>query len=43
MSFDCPKCIINNKKEIVLGTSDPWSMSHLSQRTSILYCRVSNL
>ena len=29
-------------KKIMLGTSDAWSTSHLSQRTSVLYCRLSN-
>ena len=27
-SFECPKSIRNDKK--ILGTSDAWSMSHLS-------------
>ena len=26
----------------MLGTSDAWSMSHLSQQTSVLYCRLSD-
>ena len=26
----------------MLGTSDPWSTSHSSQRTSVLYCRLSD-
>ena len=30
------------KKKIILATSDAWSTSHLSQQTSILYCRLSN-
>ena len=29
-------------KKIMLGTSDPWSTSHSSQRTSVLYCRLSD-
>ena len=28
--------------KIMLGTSDDWSMSHLSQQTSELYCRLSD-
>ena len=35
-SFECPKSIRNYKK-IMLGTSDTWSMSHLSNRPSELY------
>ena len=30
-------------KKIILGTSDTWSTSHLSQRTSVLHCRLSDL
>ena len=30
-------------KKIMLGTSDAWSTSHLSQQTSILYCRLTDL
>ena len=30
------------KKIIILGTSDPWSTSHLFQQTSVLYCRLSD-
>ena len=26
----------------MLGTSDAWSTSHLSQQTSVLYCRLSD-
>ena len=26
----------------MLGTSDPWLTSHLSQQTSVLYCRLSH-
>ena len=33
-SFECPKSIRNYKKKIMLGTSDTWSTSHLSKRTS---------
>ena len=29
-SFECLKSIINNEKEIMLGTSEAWSMSLLS-------------
>ena len=32
----------NYEKKIILETSDAWSTSHLSQRTSILYCRLSD-
>ena len=32
----------NCEKRIILGTSDAWSTSHLSQRTSVLYCRLSD-
>ena len=46
-SFECPKSIKTYKK-IMLGKSDPWSTSHLSQRTSkagyyIVDCRTSSL
>ena len=32
-------------QKIILGTSDPWLMSHLShwRRTSVSYCRLSDL
>ena len=40
-SFECPTSIKNYEK-IMLGTSDPWLTSHLSQRTSISYCRLSD-
>ena len=30
------------EKKIILGTSDAWSTSHLSQQTSVLYCRLSD-
>ena len=33
MSFDCPESIRNYEK-IMLGTSDAWSMTHLSRQTS---------
>ena len=33
-SFECRKSIRNHEK-IMLGTSDAWSTSHSSQRTSI--------
>ena len=29
-------------KKLILGTLDTWSMSHLSQQTSVLYCRLSD-
>ena len=37
-SFECPKSIKNHEKKI----SDPWSMLHLSQQTSVLYSRLTN-
>ena len=40
-SFECPKSITNYEK-IMLGTSDAWSVSHLSKRTSVLYLRLSD-
>ena len=40
--FECPKSIGNYKKKIILGTSDAWSTIHLSQQTSVLYCRLSD-
>ena len=45
--FECPKSIRNHKK-IMLGTSDAWSTSHLSQWTSnpVYYiedCRIVKL
>ena len=30
-------------KKKILGTSDTWSTNHLSQWTSVLYCRLSDL
>ena len=30
------------KKIIILGTSDAWLTIHLSQRTIVLYCRLSD-
>ena len=43
-SFECPKSIRNYENKI-LGTSDTWSTSHLSQQTSeptyyIVDCRI---
>ena len=43
-SFECPKSIRNYEK-IMLGTSDAWSTSHLSHRSSepayyIVDCRI---
>ena len=35
-SFECPKSIRNYEKKIMLGTSDVWSLSSLSQRAIIL-------
>ena len=32
----------NYEKEIILGTSDAWLMSRLSQRPSVLYGRLSD-
>ena len=47
-SFECPKSIRNNEKKIMLGTSDAWSTSHLSQHPSepvyyIVDCRIFTL
>ena len=42
-SFECPKSIRNYEKKILLGTSDAWLMSCLSQRPSVLYWRLSYL
>ena len=44
-SFECPKSIRNSEKKMMLGTSDAWLMSHLSQQTSepayhIVDCRI---
>ena len=33
-NFECPKSIRNYEKRIMLGTSDTWSMSRLSQGPS---------
>ena len=46
-SFECPKSIRNYKK-IMLGTSDAWSTTHMSHRTSepayyIVDCQISRL
>ena len=45
-NFECPKSIRNYEKKIMLGTSDTWSTSHSSRRTSelayyIVDCRIS--
>ena len=40
-SFECLKSIKNYRKKM-LGTSDTWSTNHLSQQTSVSYCRLSN-
>ena len=47
-SCECQKSIRNYIKTIILGTSDAWSMSHLSRRTSklayyIVDCRISRM
>ena len=34
---------MRNYKKTMLGTLDAWSTSHLSQRTSVLYCILSDL
>ena len=41
-SFECPKSV-RNYKQIMLGTSDTWQTSHLFKRTSVLYCKLSDL
>ena len=40
-SFECPKSIRNYKKNNAWNI-DAWSTSHLSQWTSMLYCRLSD-
>ena len=41
-SYVCSKSIRNLKKKM-LGTSDAWSMVHLSQQTSVSYSRLTDL
>ena len=36
------KNFARNYQKKILGTSGGWSMSHLSQPTSVLYCRLSD-
>ena len=41
-SYVCSKSVRNLKKKM-LGTSDAWSIVHLSQQTSVSYSRLTDL